>query len=74
MNRTGVYKRMIFSGSQRKRSDNFVACEARSKLITDRSSIINSFIKRNKLDITINDKIAHAQYELARLRIMNKIG
>jgi len=74
MNRTGIYNRMIFSGSQRKKSDNFVACEARSKLTTDRTTIVASFVRRNRLDITVNDEIMAVKAKLDKLRIMNKLG
>lgn len=73
-NRTGIYKRMIFSGSQRKTSDNFVACEARSIITTDRTAIHESYIRRNKLDITVNDQIMNVKAKLDKLRIMNKLG
>lgn len=74
MNRLGIDKRLICSGIPRVRSVNFVANEARSKITVDRRSIVNSFIKRNKLDVTLNDEIMACQEKLARLRVMNKLG
>lgn len=73
MNRSGIDPRMIASGVQRVRSNHFVANEVRSKLKHDRSSIIKVFIRKNKLDVTLNDEIMACQENLARLRVMNKL-
>lgn len=56
--RTGIMLDMIFSGTKQKKKNRFVAHEARSKIFMDRRKIREAYIKRNKLDITINDRIS----------------
>lgn len=72
MNRTGIDKRIIFAGSQQKKSDNFVANEVRSKIYVDRSTITRNYIRRNKIDVTINDEIMRVKDLLEKLRLCNK--
>lgn len=60
-------------GTRRVKTGNFVANEARSKITVDRRSIVQAFIRRNKLDVTLNDEIMACQEKLARLRVMNKL-
>lgn len=74
MNRLGIDKRLIASGTQCVKSDKFLAHEVRSKITVDRKTIVESFIRRNHLDKTINDEIMACQEKLAKLRIMNKLG
>lgn len=62
------------SGTCRVKTGEFVANEVRSKLSFDKSKITASFIKRNHLDITINDEIMACQEKLKKLRIMQKLG
>jgi len=73
MNRLGIDKRLIFAGVHRIKSPDFVANEARSKIFVDRKTITESYIRRNKLDITLNDKIMKCKAELDKLRILNKL-
>lgn len=69
MNRLDIDKRMIFSGSRQVKSDVFVANEARSRIFEDRRAITASYIRRNKIDITINDELVRVKKLLDKLRI-----
>ena len=74
ISRYGIDKRLIAVGVKRKRSNRFIANEVRSKIKMDRKKIIESYIRCNRLDITLNDKIIACKAQLDKLRILEKLN